>query len=551
MTKTVLSRLSIIIVLTIISQMGFSKNNNTGSVGINITRISDWSTQYPFLDFVKQARAWVSQKNDNGKTWDKGGELDLDKNGWVRSLKPSQVAELVFLTPNMNQMEFNRFVVTYKGKGKIRYMHAARIISHSSKGNQDVIYVSDKLPDSIASLQILETDPSNYIRDIKIVPEKYVELSQRGEIFNPDWIGIIDNYRAVRFMDWMKTNDSTQEYWKDRPKINDYTWSIKGVPIEIMISLANKLHADPWFNMPHLATDNYISQFANIVKNNLDESLTVYIEYSNEVWNGWFKQSQYANDMGLKRWNASSDPTMQWYGMRSAQMCDIWKKIIFGNELQRVHCVLSTQANNSNRAKSAIECPMWVNEGNIECYKHGFDSIGIAGYFSGCLNGKANSTSDYSDMIRAWFKDKDGGLEKAFEQLDSGKYFECNNTVEAKAKTYAYFYNIAKERGMSLTAYEGGQHVTGLGSKVYEDEDFIKFHIAINRDIRMKKMYLRNLEIWKKQGGTLFMHYLDISRPGRYGSWGLLEYLGQKTSPKYEALREFNTKEKCWWRGCE
>jgi hypothetical protein len=29
----------------------------------------------------------------------------------------------------------------------------------------------------------------------------------------------------------------------------------KGVPVEVMVQLANQLRADPWFNMPHQATE--------------------------------------------------------------------------------------------------------------------------------------------------------------------------------------------------------------------------------------------------------------------------------------------------------
>ncbi len=33
-----------------------------------------------------------------------------------------------------------------------------------------------------------------------------------------------------------------------------------GVPPEVMVDLANRVGADPWFNMPHNASDDYITQ---------------------------------------------------------------------------------------------------------------------------------------------------------------------------------------------------------------------------------------------------------------------------------------------------
>ena len=528
-----------------------ANNNEHASIGININRISDRSTQFPFLDFTKQARTWVSKKEDSGSVWNDDRKLELDENGWVRLLKKNQIAELIFLSSIEKHIPFTKYIVRYKGKGKIRYVKSATKISDHTEKNRDLIYVNHDDSNGYAALQIIETDPSDYIRDITIVPEKYIGLYDQGEIFNPDWLDFIDDFRAIRFMNWMKTTDSTQELWENRPKVDNYTWSSQGVPLETMIALANKTNTSPWFNMPHLATNNYIRQFAGIVKQQLKKTLRIYVEYSNEVWNGWFGQSKYATEMGRNRWQNSIEPAMQWYGMRTAEMCDIWKMEVFGKDATRVQCVLSTQTGNVKRILPSLECPDWVNEGNKACYKHGIDSIVITGYFSGCLNGESELSGNNADLIRSWFKEKDAGLKKAFEQLENGKYFECEDTLEAKEKIYAHYFKIAKKKGLSIIAYEGGQHITALGSNVSDDIDFINFHLAINRDPRIKTLYLKNLAIWKQKGGTLFMHYHDISRPGPYGSWGALEYLGQDTSYKLEALRKFNSEQKCWWEFCE
>jgi hypothetical protein len=32
------------------------------------------------------------------------------------------------------------------------------------------------------------------------------------------------------------------------------------------------------------------------------------------------------------------------------------------------------------------------------------------------------------------------------------------------------------------------------------------------------------------------MNFTDIERASRYGSWGVLEHVGQSSSPKYDAL---------------
>ena len=44
------------------------------------------------------------------------------------------------------------------------------------------------------------------------------------------------------------------------------------------------------FKFSHQADDDYVFQFATLLKANLDPSLHVYVEYSNEVWNSGFSQ---------------------------------------------------------------------------------------------------------------------------------------------------------------------------------------------------------------------------------------------------------------------
>ena len=43
---------------------------------------------------------------------------------------------------------------------------------------------------------------------------------------------------------------------------SSFAYSVGGVPLEVMALLVNKLGADPWFCMPHTATDDYVRGFA-------------------------------------------------------------------------------------------------------------------------------------------------------------------------------------------------------------------------------------------------------------------------------------------------
>lgn len=514
------------------------------AIGTNIASIRGWSSQLPFLDAFKSSRKWVTQcdRNAPGCTgeWSTNefDQLDLDEHGWVRSLpapedppKYTQVVTLM-LDGIAGRYPGGQYVVLYEGEGTIEYAFDAEKDEALSKPGRDVLNVTPS--NAGIQLKITATDPNktgNYIRNIHVVPIAY-ETTFQTEIFNPVFIDRIKKFKAIRFMDWMDTNDSEQSEWENRPKVDDasYGWG-EGVPIEIMITLANRLGANAWFNMPHLATDDYMTKFAQSVKACLDPRLKAYVEFSNEVWNWQFEQAQYALRQGRARWGDKGDAYMQWYGMRTAQMSDIWKQV-FGEERDRVVSVISTQTAQSGLEESALDCPLWVAEGNQPCYQHGIDVFAVAGYFSGKLG-----QDDSVDIVKSWLNDPDGGVSKAFTQIREGSLIvneRFDNTLPGTVERFQYHQKVAQDRGLRLVAYEGGQHLVRP-----DDEALTEFFIELNRHPEMYNLYTELLNSWKDAGGTLFMNFSDIYEPNKWGSWGVLEYVDQDSSPKYDALMDF------------
>ena len=136
---------------------------------------------------------------------------------------------------------------------------------------------------------------------------------------------------SLRFMDASDTNGNVSVNWSDRtlptdafPRKNSVTetvptvqpspagaqinpvgsatvTSVAGLPWEYDVALANALHADMWINIPVDATDSYVRQLANLIKNGdtvggvsyagLAAGLHVYVEYGNENWNYGFPQA--------------------------------------------------------------------------------------------------------------------------------------------------------------------------------------------------------------------------------------------------------------------
>ena len=509
------------------------------SLGTNLNAIAEWSTEMPFIDAFKSSRQWITKCVSTNPgcrgVWDTGefAKLNLDQYGWVKSLPApadspeyTRVATLMF--NNVSQYPGGQYVVLYDGQGTIEYKFDATKVA--STPGRDVINVTPS--NSGIYLIITATDPNkigNYIRNIRVIPAAY-EQTYQSQIFNPQFLSKINKFKALRFMDWMETNNSEQKEWANRPKVDDYSYTYKGVPVEVMVQLANQLNVDPWFNMPHMATDDYIRNFSQVLKTRLKPNLKAYVEFSNEVWNASFQQYQYALTQGKAKWGQTKTNTnLQWYGMRTAQMCDIWENT-FGTEKNRVVCVISTQTAVKGLEKSALDCSYWVAEGNKPCYQHGIDVYAITGYFGGKLGQPGNTA-----MIESWLKEADGGFSKAIQRLKSATVAD---SVPSLSQLFTYHSNVAQTKGLKLVAYEGGQSIVGSGG-VENKENITNFFIALNRRPEMYSLYTDMLNNWKKAGGTLLMNFSDIGTPSKYGSWGALEHVNQSTSPKYKALMDF------------
>lgn len=510
------------------------------TVGTNLNGVADWSTQLPFLDAFKSSRAWIPQcvAEDPGCSGEWGTEevvQNMDEYGWVKSLpKPenpeiyTRVSTLLF-REIQGQYPGGQYVVLYDGEGTIEYSFDAQKIESDSRPGRDLLEVTPS--DNGILLTITATDPNqtgDYIRNIHVVPIEY-EATYETEIFNPVFLERIRPFAAFRFMDWMNTNNSKQKDWSDRPTPESATFAGKGVAVEWMVALANRLGISPWFCMPHQATDDYIENFARVVKEQLDPSLSVYVEFSNEVWNWGFEQAQYALQQGQARWGEDKgDAFMQWYGMRAAQMSDIWNEV-FADQRDRVISVMATQTVWQGLENSFLDCPLWVEEGNTPCYQHNIDAYAMAGYFSGNLMQEQNR-----ETLLSWIREPDGGFEKAIAQLREGNLLIAegyNDSLSGLSDMIAYHRQVANERKLRLFAYEGGQHLV-----LPEDETITQFFIELNRHPEMYELYTELLDRWQSAGGELFMNFVDAARSSKWGSWGVLESILQEGSPKYDAV---------------
>lgn len=82
--------------------------------------------------------------------------------------------------------------------------------------------------------------------------------------------------------------------------------------------------------------------------------------------------------------------------------------------------------------------------------------------------------------------------------------------------------------------YEGGSHVVGYGP-VMEDAELTGFFQQLNYAPEMGALYDRLLKGWSALTDAPFNAFVDVYRPGKWGSWGALRHLGDD-NPRWQAL---------------
>ncbi|MGO9600947.1 MAG: hypothetical protein ACLP7Q_23445, partial [Isosphaeraceae bacterium] len=304
---------------------------------------------------------------------------------------------------------------------------------------------------------------------------------------------------------------------------------VAGVSWEDQIALANATQTNLWINIPGPATDDYVTQLANLIKNGdtvdgihysgLDSNLKVYVEWSNEVWGGIASTYNYnvadiQQQVQKGKTVLTSDGTPPGYNSWTSPT-------LLRNELlhtERIAVDFNAVFNdpNHNRIRPVVE---W-QEGNLWAFPETFtwfqSNFGTPSqYFYGMGGANYYYASDYSSVDNL---------------LNSLSASEQALNQQIKATTA-----LANQYGLKNVAYEGGPSISNTGNAG-------QVGLAALRDPRMETIVYQSYIDWYTDGGDQANFY-----GGPYGIWGPqwpwpAAELGQandpSASPKYAGLMD-------------
>ena len=547
-----------LIFLTIIGLTSTVQANPGNRLGINVSPLHKLTSSVPFIDIFKVSRGWITSCEFN---WQKNHAIDpgctkrtafntneshlvsLDRHGWVKRL-PARGESPIFTTVNSiwdmpPHFPLGDYFITYQGDGDIS-VHGDLDVKQQRPGRIDFKLKSSKG----LRIHLKSINPRNYIRNIKVIPKKY-ESIYRTQTFNPEYLRTIRPFNALRFMTWQNTKDTQLKHWNGRTTpTHAHYYNNAGVPVETMVDLVNTINASPWFSMPHLATNGFISNFARTVKQRLKPGRKVYVEYSNEVWNMMYPATHYAAREGLRLWpraypklnvnNRKMKLALNYLGKRTKEICGIWKQV-FGGRRNDVICVLSSYAGGPTLGEEALSCPL---VGGQPCSKS-IDAYAVGPYFGDYI-----ARIENRNLVRNWSRQGGQGINNLFTEILRGGLVRdqypggaMERLTEVRIKPNV---KLARKHGLKLLAYEGGQHLLRVDRPhVIHDEKIFEFFSKANQHPRMAQAYSRYLNTWRNQGGGLLMHFNGIATINNRSYFGMLDNVEQHSSPKYNALIGF------------
>ena len=504
-------------------------------LGINTNEISYNDASIPFIDLFRSANPF--QENILRL---KAENVTYDANGWPNNLNGGEVGTRFLGELPPDTIPAGEYTVLYDGDGEIRYGNDAVLVNHQP--GRDTITLDAGTNERLdASLIIARSNPDDYLRNIRILPpggicqnnpfQRVADASAcsgktgmylsfvdhySSIVFNPDYLDFMKDFGAIRFMPMSGITRNPEAHWQDRPSLDEATWGgtygARGTPLEVMVDLANRLHKDAWFNIPHAADDDYVREYAAYVRDHLDPELKIYLEYSNEIWNTNFNHGEYTQKKGIEMalgLNAA-DVGYEYYTIRAREIFAAWEQVFGGRE--RFVRVLGGWDTRPDFAEKILSYD--------DTYKQ-VDALAIAPYFGGNIKGYRETTT----------------VDDVFELTTAKDSYRSLPEVLEKVQKHA---ELAAKFGVDLLGYEGGQGLVDWATRK-PDQHPNPLFFAANRDPRMGELYTEFLNGWGKAGGKLMMLFSAPRICQWYGCWGLKEYIRQprEQAPKYAAVLDF------------
>ncbi|MBN2369620.1 MAG: hypothetical protein JXO72_03960 [Vicinamibacteria bacterium] len=601
-------------------------------VGQNPGGIAYWETPY-FGNAMYNGGGWMEYAEGE---W--GTDLSLwqnpqfDENGFPKYLNPGRKLRAITYAlhsiygdarpatwPVRDRLGQGRIALTWKGNADVRLDGGGVFLPGPSSGPETGrlldgrrIYLYEGDGNHVSWLDIHDIDSADPITDIKVWladPADPTSSSLENRLFHPTFLARLAeaDWGFVRFMDFLDTNGNPQKDWSDRrlPAHAFMTGTLNprqpatgidgdrptGVAFEHMVALCNAADKDCWLCVPHLATDDFVTRLARLIRFGsdgvnpydhevsnpayppLEQERRVYVEYSNEIWSGgwsfpqgnWAEEQAVALGIGKPEFNAR-------------RFCQIWRifQEVFGGTDRLVRTAAVFTAADWYTGPFLDEIAQYGPTLSPQVEP---DVIAVTTYFGNGIQDWAHEKAmAQAGTADPWFyttESFDAGGEMRPISLPASDPYWTGPRLEEHVQqafrewTRRLLTGDAREGGgpdavgvgggfdmwlrdMALTkfttpkpivSYEGGPslYTDYMDGGDQRDDGITIFTEAINRRPAMRDVYRMHMNMAKSKGLWSHGMFVGCGTWSKWGQWGHLEHLDQSNSeaPKYQFMLDW------------
>lgn len=532
------------------------------NIGADVNAPEYYSASDQYVDVMRMAGAWGTTSSDpvQGNLGEIG---ELDAAGWPK--EDAQIMVVCCVSPDGSAADpgtvsplVGKYQISFNGIAQIsddggtvegqQYDPATNTTTATldqtpyGPNNADLIMLLTFSQTQHSASSAINTGITNvHIIRPQFAPNGMQWWSSPTQEFTNPFLAALAPFSTLRFMDWMATNGNQVADWSERTpagwpttnhwietdgawewnstdhkmELTDNFWSNTAGSWQSVIDLANATGKDIWVNIPVRATDAYVTSLATLLKSRLDPGIHVYVEYSNEVWNGGFEQWYY-NDAATTQLLATNEQAAGQYG----EYCISWANDIC-HEAERLMQI-------SNDFASVWGSPA-INAAIRPVFCHQLVGAGAM------------------QMALAFINNAYGPPAKYFYGICSAPYWgpdsiapgaAASDVLAASAASipqwdgYLLAYTAAaRYYGLHNFTYEGGPGMTDSG------EIDLPNILAANADPAMGTEVTQALTGAFQDGVDMYLYYTASGAWSKYGMWGATPDVLDLTQPKWQALQ--------------
>jgi hypothetical protein len=526
---------------------GFAREE-ANHLGMNVGAPLDWEGTRLYADAMKTARTFQRPT---------GAPADLGADGW-----PREDFEVV-VWHGISGMQ-GTYALSFRGRAQVQGGYGAHEISEThydaarNTTTARVRYLATNAAGFLLKFSRTRrsaTAPAGSgITDVKLmrpVAPGAPRSLPPDVLFYPPSEKLLDRFQVLRFMDFLATNNSQLSAWADRPlprwasfnRMADqrgFGWQGIGGPLEHVILLANRLRRDAWITIPAKATDDYVRKVALLFRYGSDgaepylapqarpafpplaSDLKLYVEYSNEVWNGagaFQVQFRHNHDQALIEAARAGSPlafdgtrdewALAWRRVanRTVQISNAFREVYGDAQMMtRIRPVLMTQQGDGQGTLTQAVRLLLGYYDNAEgefvatprppgYYVYG---VGGSGYY---------------------------GPDAAVPSTLDGFWTSRTMALEPWRAVLRTDVDRAAALGVRRVCYEGGPSLDRGGPSEAVAAGAV-------RDPRMRSALVAHHRAWSEAGGELFVYFTAVGDH----QWGFTPDVHELDTPKLQAI---------------